>query len=245
MTIEPSVSQMGIGIQSGGVDSILAGLWRKVLADLEVDDAVLLDRIDRYSKKVTEGFPERAAQIRGNLRTDVYKDAMTWYTFTKCLRVLSVEYFEIDFTLKHLRSTTMHRLKVKLDDSFFIDEKENDEKDPKEPTVLSVFFNEILHQLNVGVNLFEALLEQYMRRAKVTVNVRNRTHIRGYLKKDFSAPKMSWKSFVKGMIFLCVLEMDMKLVLHHRKNYLTAHDYRVILSDVEDYIEELNNGEGI
>lgn len=245
MITESSVSQMGTGIQSGGVDSILAGLWRKVLQDLEVDDAALLDRIDRYSKKVTTNFPDRAAQIRGNLRTDVYKEAMTWYTFTKCLRVLGVEYFEIDFTLKHLRSITTHRLKVKLDDTFFEDEKDSEEKDTKDPTVLSVFFNEILHQLNVGVHLFEALLEQYMRRAKVTANIRNRTHIRGYLKKDFSAPKMSWKSFVKGMIFLCVLAMDLKMTLHHRKNYQTTHDYRVVLSDTEDYIEELTNGEGI
>lgn len=230
-------------LQTGGVDSILAGLWRKVLNDLDIDDSTILDKIDRYSKKVTKDFPERSAQIRGNLRTDVNKDAMTWYTFTKCLRVIGVEYFEIEFKLHHLRMVSSHVLRVKLDDHFFLSDEE--EKDPKEPTALSVFFKDMLHQLSIGVTMFESLLEHYMRREKVAINLRNKTHIRGYLKKDFSAPKMSWKSFVKGMVFLCVLKMDMHLILHLRRNQITEHDYEVVLGDMEDYTEELKNELGI
>ena len=56
---------------------------------------------------------------------------------------------------------------------------------------------------------------------------------------------MSWKSFVKGMVFLCVLKMDMHLILHLRRNQITEHDYEVVLGDMEDYTEELKNELGI
>lgn len=226
---------------AGGVDSILAGLWRQILQDLDIDDSALLDKIDRYSKKITPGKPDKSAQIRGNLRTDVNKDAMTWYTFTKCLRMLGVEYLEIKFTLHHLRLKSLHTLRVSTEE---IDEEEI-EKDPKAPSELSAFFKGILHNLGVGLTLFETLLEQYMRREKITVNLRNMTHIRGYLKKDFFAPKMSWKSFVKGMVFLCVLKMDMETTLKLKKDQLTTHRYSVLLGDIEDYNQELKNELGL
>lgn len=226
---------------AGGVDSILAGLWRQILQDLDIDDSALLDKIDRYSKKITPGKPDKSAQIRGNLRTDVNKDAMTWYTFTKCLRMLGVEYLEIKFTLHHLRLKSLHTLRVSTEEI----EEEEIEKDPKAPSELSVFFKGILHNLGVGLTLFETLLEQYMRREKITVNLRNMTHIRGYLKKDFFAPKMSWKSFVKGMVFLCVLKMDMETTLKLKKDQLTTHRYSVLLGDIEDYNQELKNELGL
>lgn len=244
MNTDSNVPPRGM-LQTGGVDSILAGLWRKILIDLDVDDSTLLDKIDRYSKKATKDQPERAAQIRGNLRTDVNKEAMTWYTFTKCLQVLGVEYMEIKFTLHHLRMNSIHLLTVPLNEKMLIADEDDEEKDPKEPTLLSTFFKGILHNLGVGVNMFESLLEQYMRREKVSINLRNKTHIRGYLKKDFSAPKMSWKSFVKGMIFLCVLKMNMEASLRLRKNQLSTHHYEVLLGDVEDYNEELKNELGL
>lgn len=242
MSTDSNVPTRGM-LQTGGADSILAGLWRKILLDLDVDDSTLLDKIDRYSKKATLEQPERAAQIRGNLRTDVNKDAMTWYTFTKCLQMLGVEYMEIKFTLHHLRMTSIHTLQVPLDGVMLVADEED--KDPKEPSLLSVFFKGILHNLEVGVIMFESLLEQYMRREKVSINLQNKTHIRGYLKKDFSAPKMSWKSFIKGMIFLCVLKINLEASLRLRKNQLTIHHYEVILGDQEDYNEEIKNELGL
>ena len=48
---------------------------------------------------------------------------MTWFTFTKCLRMLGVEHFEMEFTLHHLRKTSVHTLHVTLEDNFFESEK--------------------------------------------------------------------------------------------------------------------------
>ena len=64
-------------IYTGAEDSTLAGLWRKILNDLQIPDEAIADRIDSYAEKVTKNFPEKLSQIRGNLRIDVTKAAMT------------------------------------------------------------------------------------------------------------------------------------------------------------------------
>lgn len=229
-------------LMSGGDDNILAGIWRKILNDLEVSDTVVYDRINTYAEKVMKDQPEKIQQVRGNLRMDVNKKGMTWFTFTKCLRVLKVESLEITFTFHHLRKTTTHILKVDLDDDFFSPTKEKDNKDP---TVLSTFFKEILMTLGVGVREFENLLEQYMRRERLVINLRSKTTIRGYLKKDFTSPKMSWRNFIKALVFLCVLKVDMNIRLNFPRGNSTLHTYEVLLNDLEDYHEELKNDLGI
>lgn len=229
-------------IYTGAEDSTLAGIWRKILNDLQIPDEAIADRIDSYAEKVTKNFPEKLSQIRGNLRIDVTKAAMTWFTFTKCLRMLGVEHFEMEFTLHHLRKTSVHTLHVSLEDNFFESEKE---KDDKTPSVLSSFFKSIQHDLGVGVTMFEALLEDYMRQEKLVMNLRNKTNVRGYLKKDFSSPKMSWRNFMKAMVFLCVLKSDIKLTLVFPKGVTSTHEYKILLGDMEDYSLEMKNDLGI
>jgi hypothetical protein len=72
------------------------------------------------------------AQVRGNLRTDVGKEAMTWYTFTKCLRVLGTDHLVIDFLLYQLRQTSQHSLQTVLDDSFYTDKSDKERGDKKQ-----------------------------------------------------------------------------------------------------------------
>ena len=233
-------------INAGGDDSVLAGIWRKILTDLKVDNAAVYERIERFSKILTVNYPDKTTQVRGNLRNDVNKPGMTWFTFTKCLRMLGVQYFEITFTLHHLRLVSKHTLRVSLSDEDFLGPKEREENQKEDtPSVLSEFFKEIQQQLSIGVQKFEQLLEEFMRREKLVVNLRNKTNIRGYLKKDFSSPRMSWKNFMKAMVFLCVLTMELDITLHFPKGSLTKHKYTVILGDQDNYYEEMKNELGI
>lgn len=233
-------------INAGGDDSVLAGIWRKILTDLKVDNAAVYERIERFSKILTVNYPDKTTQVRGNLRNDVNKPGMTWFTFTKCLRMLGVQYFEITFTLHHLRLVSKHTLRVPLSDEDFLGPKEREENQKEDtPSVFSEFFKEIQQQLSIGVQKFEQLLEEFMRREKLVVNLRNKTNIRGYLKKDFSSPRMSWKNFMKAMVFLCVLTMELDITLHFPKGSLTKHKYTVILGDQDNYYEEMKNELGI
>lgn len=231
MTIETTIHQRP-PLFNGGADSVLAGLWRKILRDLSIDETTLLDKVDKYSKELTASTPEKAAQVRGNLRTDINKEDMTWFTFLKCLRLLGAEKLRFDLKLSHTQGKSDHSLSVSLKE---LSEDTEKESDVKKQNDLSIFFKGILNKLNVGVTLFETLLEQYMRREKVTINVRNTTHIRGYLKKDFFAPKMSWKSFIKGMMFLAVVKMEITATLEFKKAKMTEHIYSVLLGEIDDY----------
>lgn len=225
---------------TGGEDSVLAGVWRKILTDLRVDDSAMADRIDRYANKVMKDQPEKITQVRGNLKIDVNKKAMTLFTFTKCLRVIGVNEIQIKFTLHHLRRISVHTLTLTLKDDFFIKDKEDEG-----PSPLSVFFKHIRHNLGIGLLEFEKLLDQYIRRERLVVDLRSKTNIRGYLKKDFSSPKMSWRNFMKAMVFLCVLKMDLQVTLKFPRDITSIHSYNILLNDMEDYSEELKNDIGI
>lgn len=225
-------------IRTGGDDSVLAGLWRQILHDLDADATALYDRIDRYAERITKDCPEKISQVRGNLRTDITKSAMTWFTFKKVLRILDVLYFEIEFKLHHLSRISTHTVRVTLEESFF-------EKDHDKPSELSVAFREIQHALDIDLHKYEELLEHYMRREKLVMDIRNKTNVRGYLKKDFASPKMTWRTFMKTFVFLCVIKADMKISLTYKKGRVTTHNYQILLGDLADYMEEMKRDLGI
>lgn len=231
-------------IRSGNADSILAALWRKIVSDLDIDDSILEDRIDRYARSVTEEHPEMLAQVRGNLRTDVGKEAMTWYTFTKCLRVLGTDHLVIDFLLYQLRQTSQHSLQTVLDDGFYAD-KSDKERGDKKPNALCTFFKEVMFEQKIGTVKFEELLELFIRRTRLATQPDIKTKFRGYLRKDFYAPKMSWATLIKGFVFLCTTKLDMTVKLTGKSGRVTTHSYTLILSEKSDYYEEIENGKGI
>lgn len=228
-------------IRSGNADSILAALWRKIVMDLDIDDSILEERIDRYARSVTETTPDMLAQVRGNLRTDVGKEGMTWYTFTKCLRVLGTEHLSITFHLHQLRQISTHRLETTLDDSFYSGKP----RDEKEPNALCIFFKEVMYEQQIGTVKFEELLELFIRRTRLASQPDIKTKFRGYLRKDFYAPKMSWATLIKGFVFLCTTKLEMTVRLTGRSGRVTTHDYNPILSSREDYYEEIENGKGL
>ena len=231
-------------ISTGPEDSVLAGIWRQILTDLKVDSTLLSEKINKYAERVTQSKPSKLAQVRGNLRTDVSKTTMTWFTLMKCLRVLDVDFVTMEFKCQHVHRNSAHLLGVKLED-IKVDELDEDKSDSTEPNTLSLFFKDILFNLDVGVLLFEELLNRFMARTKIDRNLRSKTNIRGYIKKDFYAPRMSWKNFIKGMNFLCVLRMDLSITLSFRRGRVSTHQYSVQLASREDYADEILTGRGI
>lgn len=232
-------------IRKGGPDSILAGSWRQIIEDLGVDESFLIDRITRYAERITVNCPEKLSQVRGNLRVDVAKSEMTWYTYTKDLRVIGVKHLAIDFELQHIHRTSYHHFEKILEDQNL--DKKSDDEDNKsiEPNDLGVFFKQVLHTLNIGPVLFEDLLNLYLDRYKLRRDSSSRTSVRGYLKKDFYAPRVSWETFMKGMNFLCVRTMILHTTLTFDSGRITKHRYEVAVSDINLFLKELNNKEGL
>lgn len=219
---------------SGSPDSILAGVWRQILKDMRIDDAILLERISMYVETLKEVPQKRRTQIRGNMRTDVYKENLTWYSFTKNLRILGATSIKMEFRCKHISRYSRHSLLVELNDNFVNKKDENDDG----PSPMSAFLSEIMFNLQIDYTMFEMLLELFMRRSNMEYSPQTRNDLRAYFRKEFRSPKMSWKSLVKGLSFLCILEVDMHITLYYGTLHETKHRYKFKLGDIEDIIED-------
>jgi hypothetical protein len=102
-----------------------------------------------------------------------------------------------------------------------------------------------LYYKPMPVQKFEELLELFIRRTRLATQPDIKTKFRGYLRKDFYAPKMSWATLIKGFVFLCTTKLDMTVKLTGKSGRVTTHSYTLILSEKSDYYEEIENGKGI
>ena len=221
-------------IKTGTADSILAGLWRQIKKELSVDDVKIESLVDSYATLIHPKNHEDRIQFRGNLRSELSKDTMTWKTFMKGIRVLRVVKMEIYFTLHHVTLVSQHKLTIDL--------SSQEEEEPKR-NQLSNFFHTLLNDLGVDLGKFDRLLASYMYRALIPITTKNRTHIRGNLKKELLGPKLTWRSLIKGFNFLCVVKFDMRLRLFIKNLAPTEHVRTVILNDIDDFQEDLKSEE--
>lgn len=229
---------------TGKPDSILAGVWRQILRDQNVDNAMLFEKISMYTDRLTQVPVKRRAQIRGNMRTDAFKDNLTWYTFCKNLRALSIDKVTMTFDCKHIRRTSRHVLEVPLNDDF-VTKKDSEDGPSNEPSPLSAFFAKVLYDLGVDYKMFEILLELYMRRTMMDHSPQSKNDLRAYVRKEFRSNKMSWNSLIKGFSFLCILNVELVVTLHHSFGFQTNHTYKFVLGDIDDFREERTSGNGL
>lgn len=221
-------------IHSGEADSVLVGMWRQIKVDFHLDDSKVEDLIQRYADTVKHENPKQRSPLRGNLRGDLGGDSMTWYAFLKAMKVLRATKMHVTLRLQHLRLCSNHTLVVNLD------EMEHAKPDVKEGgrNQLSTFFLEIQSELGINPNKFEELIRSYMIRARIPMTAVNRSQTRGNLKKELLGPNLSWKSFIKGLCFLCVTQFDMIVDLELRGKEHSLHIRTIVLNELEDFESE-------
>lgn len=104
-------------IESGGVDSILAVLMRKIMVEIGTANATTFDRLlERFISNPANGVPNNVKErssARGNLRKELLRAVMSWRVFCKAIRFNNVPRFDITITLYHRnKSVTSHTLAV-------------------------------------------------------------------------------------------------------------------------------------
>lgn len=231
-------------IRSGTPDTILAGIWRVILKDFEIDPARLDDLVNSYSRQMTHLDAQKRAQYYGNVLSDLRADQMTWRTFRRGPMILKAKSMTIKLTLHHLRCQTEHKMTVVYGPPNEPEEKP-DENGHKQPTELSIFFSNIMNELGVSVSTFNSLLTTYMRRMRIPVTPSNRTYIRGNFKKEFTGLRLSWASFVRGIDFLTVPSFDIEITLEFqgRRSRRSIHKTSVVLNDIEDMLADMDESE--
>jgi len=110
------------------------------------------------------------------------------------------------------------------------DEIKNGDSD----SILASLFRTILDDLNIDIKRFDSLLENYITRCKLPKDPKNLSIVRSNKKRELLSLKLSWKVFIKGLMFLNVKKFDIQITLHHANKVKTVHSKSVILTG-EDF----------
>ncbi len=231
-------------IRSGTADTVLAGLWRIILKDERIDPARLDDLINQYSRKMTNVDAQTRTQWYGNVASDLKADQMTWRTFKRGPMVLGAKRMEITLILHHLNCRTRHKYVLHYpppDQSEEIDTGDGG----KQATELSIFYAQILMNLDVSVGTLNRLLRTYMQRRHMRITPANSTYMRGNLKKEIIGKRLSWASFVKGIDLLTVPRFGVEIALFYdnRHKKTTYHGTTITLNDIKDMLADMDESD--
>ena len=96
-------------------------------------------------------------------------------------------------------------------------------------SILSALFRSILYDIGITPTRFNILLERYMINANLPKNTKESSSLRGNLKKELLKGFMSWRVFIKGLVFLNIGKFDLSINLYHRNGSVTTHTTTVSL----------------
>jgi hypothetical protein len=100
-------------------------------------------------------------------------------------------------------------------------------------SILASLFRTILIDLGITPMRFNVLLEKYIDKSNIPKNIKEVSSLRGNLKKELLKSTMSWKGFIKGLIFINIKRFEVRITLHHGSGKITEH-YKSIVLDKED-----------
>lgn len=239
MDYKDAIMNYGEDIKTGTPDSILASLFRTILNDIGMDiyrfNSLLLKYLTRINTELN--FRE-IASIRGNLSNELLKSVMTWKVFMKGLLFLNVQRFIILLTLENDKGElSQHEYHVDMKE--FSTVKKVDSINPD--YILAKLFQQIKLVLNIDDNLFNNLIVDYIRRVNIGIKDEEISSIKGNLKKELNRKHMTWRVFIKGLMFLNTHRFNIELKLLHSNSLYTTH-YKSVVLNMKDELEEPTAG---
>lgn len=213
----------GVMIRSGNVGSILANLFRVIMADIGI---VTEERYDslmaRYIRRA-EAMPDgkRIAALRQGLSVELLKASISWKTFMRGLEFLAVKEFTLIAHLTHRNShVTAHVISSKI------------LGDKDAGTCLSNLLQRAFFDLGIAGSAYEEKMEAYIDRSSASMHKRQRAAMRSAVGKDLLKDNITWKTFSKGMIFIGISKVTLELMLTHQvKKEVTRH---VVSAEIDD-----------
>lgn len=207
-----------------GIGGILARLWRVILSDLKVSPnrfEILLTDFITAARKTPMENRVTLHLTRGNLRRELGKDTMTFNVFANAMRFLKFKSFKLVLVLRHATGRhTTHSIDVDLQKI----------KIKEAGATLSALRERILADLNISENRFELLLSQYIAQAKKVAGSKEPRHTtRSGWRRELEKETMSFKTFVRLMRFLNVVQFRVIAELNHDEGHVSIHETAVDL----------------
>tara|TARA_B100001057_G_scaffold463613_1_gene517991 strand:+ start:206807 stop:207586 length:780 start_codon:yes stop_codon:yes gene_type:complete len=204
----------------GRVKDALAGLFRTVLADLEVTPMEWERRVNKYLDTVEKENQSGSSRstLKGNITKEFSKDEIAWKVFCKTFLVLGMDRVVLEIELKRLDEVSIHSY-----------DGINRNKDAGE--ILALIFKRIRLDLGIGPDNWILLMDTFLKAPELGLPDRGgeRSAVKSKVEKDLGTDTMTWKMFLRGMRFLGVHEMALKVICF-RDGEETSH--RILIRNV-------------
>lgn len=108
-------------------------------------------------------------------------------------------------------------------------------------SVLASMFRTILFDLGITPSRFDRLLDRYITDARLP-NIKEASSLKGNLRKELMKTSMSWKVFVKALVFLNIKKFEIEIRLTHGHAAIGDTIHRKIIV-LDNYSETLGKGD--
>lgn len=204
----------------GRVKDALAGLFRTVLADLEVTPMEWERRVNKYLDVVEKENQSGSSRstLKGNITKELSKDEIAWKVFCKTFMVLGMDRVVFEIELKRLDEVSIHSY-----------DGINRNKDAG--IILAKIFKRIQLNLGIGPDKWMVLMDAFLKSPDLGLPDKGgeRSAVKSRVEKELNTPTMTWKMFLRGMRFMGVHEMALKVICF-RDGEETSH--RILISNV-------------
>lgn len=212
-------------IRSGSVESILARLFRTTIMDLGVTTRDQYDSLMvRYVQKARyTDDPDKQAALRAGLADELLKEKITWKTLFRGYAFLNIE--KVHFTVvieAHSGEKSSHSVEFDVNETI-------------EPgKVLSNLLRGIFFEKRVVDDKYNELMNNFIDSSRTVIHKRQRATIRAQLHKELYKDSITWKTFVKGLLFLQVPKFNIVTRVYHARKFATEHVIQVIIDGIDN-----------
>lgn len=107
-----------------------------------------------------------------------------------------------------------------------------------EGSILSKIYRTILTDLGMDRQRYEALMNKYIQRSQHYPDRVQRAAARASLNKELLKESMTWKTFIKGLVFLRLWKIDITIRAYHMNQRVTEHRTTVNFGEIEGLQDE-------
>lgn len=219
-------------IVSNSIESILPRLFRAIRDSIGIPENKFNFLVDRYTSQVYPDLPvKKISSTRNNIRRDYLKSYMTWRVFIRAFRILNMKSvtFSVHARFAHpqLNEASASR-RIVLDPKWKSNERDLTEADG----MLHALYEDLQLASGMTTQRFNELFKIYAMHMHLPTNVKDMSSARGNLNKELKKKNMSWKNFIKGMVFLTASQLEIGLHVTRHDN-VTMSTYLKIVLDPE------------
>ena len=212
-------------ISAGPPESILAGIYRAILRDLDVERRTFWNLINRYISKSMSGMSaDSVSSTQTNNRNDYLRSMMTWKVFIKGFYILSVK--KIDITMRVVITHNNQEREAKA--SHTIDFKQANVITEKVLEQYNEELGKILELLRFDFGFtaeeFHGLLKKHSIDAQgAELSMEKGKSLQHSARTMLLSKKVSWKTFIKCLYILNVKKLEVGILIYHRNGKQTTH----------------------